>query len=160
MVLPAAAQRVQDHLTAIDPMLTVQEMPDSTGTAEEAAAACGCTVAQIAKSIIFRGKQSGRPILVIASGVNRVDEKKVRDVIGEKPGRADAEFVREKTGFAIGGVPPVAHAELPVVLIDEDLLAFGQIWAAGGTPRAVFAVAPDRLAGLTGGQVAEIRQDS
>jgi prolyl-tRNA editing enzyme YbaK/EbsC (Cys-tRNA(Pro) deacylase) len=160
MALPAAAQRVQDHLATIDPALTVQEMPDSTRTAEEAAAACGCTVSQIAKSIIFRGKQSGRPILVIASGVNRVDEKKVRDAIGEKPGRADADFVRGKTGFTIGGVPPVAHTEPPIVLIDQDLLVFDQIWAAGGTPRAVFAVAPDRLAGLTGGQVADIRKDS
>ena len=157
--LPAAAQRVQDHLAAIDPALTVQVMPDSTRTAEEAAAACGCTVAQIAKSIIFRGKQSDRPILVIASGVNRVDEKKVRDLAGEKPGRADADFVREKTGFAIGGVPPVAHAEPPIVLIDEDLLAFDEIWAAGGTPMAVFSLDPGKLARLTGGQVADIRKD-
>lgn len=159
MSLPAAAQRVQDHLTAIDPAFQVQEMPDSTRTAEEAAAACGCTVAQIAKSIIFRGKTSGRPILVIASGVNRVDEKKVRDALGEKPSRADADFVRGKTGFAIGGVPPVAHAEPPVVLIDRDLLAFDEIWASGGTPRAVFALDPARLEGLTGGQVADVKKD-
>ena len=159
MPLPDAAQRVQDHLAGIDPSLRVQVMPDSTRTAAEAAAACGCTVAQIAKSIVFRGKQSDRPILVIASGVNRVDEKKVRDVVGEKPGRADAEFVREKTGFAIGGVPPVAHDELPIVLIDEDLLAFDEIWAAGGTPMAVFALAPGKLEALTGGQVANVRKE-
>jgi prolyl-tRNA editing enzyme YbaK/EbsC (Cys-tRNA(Pro) deacylase) len=116
-------------------------------------------VAQIAKSIIFRGKTTDRPILVIASGVNRVDEKKVRDLLGEKPSRADANFVRSKTGFAIGGVPPVGHAEPPIVLIDRDLLGFGEIWAAAGTPRCVFPLAPGRLEALTGGQVADVRVD-
>lgn len=159
MSLPSAAQRVQDHLAAIDPAFRVREMPGSTRTAEEAAAACGCTVAQIAKSIIFRGKTTDRPILVIASGVNRVDEKKVRDLLGEKPSRADANFVRSKTGFAIGGVPPVGHAEPPIVLIDRDLLGFGEIWAAAGTPHCVFPLAPGRLEALTGGQVADVRVD-
>ena len=158
MSLPDAAQRVQDHLAGIDPSLRVQVMPDSTRTAADAAAACGCTVAQIAKSIVFRGRHSNRPILVIASGVNRVDEKKLRDLVGERPGRADADFVREKTGFAIGGVPPVAHAEPPIVVIDEDLLVFDEIWAAGGTPRAVFPLPPGKLEALTGGQVADVRK--
>ena len=113
----------------------VLEFEESTRTAGDAAAAIGCEVAQIAKSLIFRGKPSERPILVIASGTSRVDVKKLGTVVGEKIGRADADFVREKTGFAIGGVPPVGHDNPLKIFIDEDLLQYDEIWAAAGTPQ-------------------------
>jgi prolyl-tRNA editing enzyme YbaK/EbsC (Cys-tRNA(Pro) deacylase) len=135
----------------------VLEFDAGTRTAADAAAAIGCTVAEIAKSLLFKAKESGRPVLVVASGVNRVDEKKVSTLIGEKIGRADADYVREKTGFAIGGVPPVGHAAAPLTLIDEDLLKFETIWAAAGTPNAVFRLTPGELGELTGGRVAEVR---
>jgi prolyl-tRNA editing enzyme YbaK/EbsC (Cys-tRNA(Pro) deacylase) len=134
----------------------VLEFDAGTRTAADAAAAIGCTVAEIAKSLLFRAKPSGRPVLVVASGDNRVDEKKVAAMLGEKISRADADFVREMTGFAIGGVPPVGHATAPVTLIDEDLMKFATIWAAAGTPNAVFQLKPAALAELTGGQVANV----
>ena len=134
----------------------VLEFTESTRTAEEAAAAIGCTVAQIAKSLVFRSAETNRPVLVVASGSNRVDEKKVARLIGEGIARADADFVRAKTGFAIGGVPPLGHQEPPVVLIDEDINGFDIIWAAAGTPNAVFKLTPAQLLSLTRGQVADI----
>ena len=154
--LKPSAQRVQEALAAHGLGLEVREFPASTRTAGDAAAAIGCTVAQIAKSLIFRGKKSDRPVLVIASGANRVDEKKISALIGEKIGKADAEFVRARTGFAIGGVPPVGHLEVPITVIDRDLLVLEEIWAAAGTPNAVFRLSPGDLAALTGGQVAEV----
>jgi prolyl-tRNA editing enzyme YbaK/EbsC (Cys-tRNA(Pro) deacylase) len=155
--LPPAAQRVQDALAALGHAGRVRVMPASTRTSAEAAAAVGCAVAEIAKSVIFRAKPSQRAVLVIASGVNRVDEKKVAALIGEGIGKADAEFVRARTGFVIGGVPPVAHDTPPVVLIDEDLLKLSSIWAAAGTPHAVFPLTPQELVSLTKGKVADIR---
>ncbi len=155
--LPPAAQRVQDALAALGHSGRVRVMPSSTRTSAEAAAAVGCHVADIAKSIIFRAKPSQRAVLVIASGVNRVDEKKVAALIGEGLGKANAEFVRTRTGFVIGGVPPVAHDTPPVVLIDEDLLMLQHIWAAAGTPHAVFPLTPSELVSLTHGKVADIR---
>ncbi len=155
--LPPAAQRVQDALAALGHSGRVRVMPSSTRTSAEAAAAVGCDIADIAKSIIFRAKPSQRAVLVIASGVNRVDEKKVAALIGEGLGKADAEFVRARTGFVIGGVPPVAHDTPPVVLIDEDLLKLHHIWAAAGTPHAVFPLTPSELVSLTHGKVADIR---
>ncbi|HWU00991.1 MAG TPA: YbaK/EbsC family protein [Terriglobales bacterium] len=134
----------------------VLEFSESTRTAEEAAAAIGCTVAQIAKSLVFRAAETNRSVLVVASGSNRVDEKKVARLIGEGIGRADADFVRAKTGFAIGGVPPIGHQEAPVVLIDADINNFDIIWAAAGTPNAVFKLTPAQLLALTQGQVADI----
>ena len=131
------------------------EFDAGTRTAEDAAAAIGCTTAEIAKSLVFRSA-SGRSVLVIASGANRVDEKKVAALIGEPIGRADADFVREATGFAIGGVPPVGHATPPIVLIDEALMGFDQIWAAAGTPNAVFRLTPADLVALTHGTIAPI----
>jgi len=154
--LKPSAQRVQEALAAHGLGLEVREFPASTRTAEDAAAAIGCTVAQIAKSLIFRGKSSDRPVLVIASGANRVDEKKISALIGEKIGKADADFVRARTGFAIGGVPPVGHLETPITVIDRDLLALEEIWAAAGTPNAVFRLTPGDLVVLTAGQVAEV----
>jgi len=156
--LKESAERVREALAARGFAVEVREFPESTRTAAEAAAAIGCEVAQIAKSLVFRARESGRPVLVIASGANRVDEKAVAALIGEKIGRADADFVRAATGFAIGGVPPLGHDTPPLTLIDRDLLALGEIWAAAGTPNAVFRLKPEDLVVLTGGQVADLKQ--
>jgi prolyl-tRNA editing enzyme YbaK/EbsC (Cys-tRNA(Pro) deacylase) len=152
---PAAAPSALKVQATLGERFAVLEFDESTRTAEDAAAAIGCTVAQIAKSLVFR-TGSGRAVLVVASGANRVDEKKVAALIGEPIGRADADFVREATGFAIGGVPPVGHRTAPVALIDEKLMAFGEIWAAAGTPNAVFRLTPADLVALTGGTVGAI----
>ena len=156
--LGRSARRVREELAARGFDFQLREFPESTRTSAEAAAALGCELGQIAKSLVFRAKDSGKPVLVIASGANRVDEKAVAALIGEKIARADADFVREKTGFSIGGVPPIAHREAPVTLIDADLLAFDEVWAAAGTPNAVFRLKPGDLAGLTGGRVADVKQ--
>jgi len=148
----AAALRVQGLL---GPDYQVVEFDESTGTSAEAAAAIGCTLAQIAKSLVFRSA-GGKPVLIIASGANRVDEKKAGALIGEKIGRADPDFVREMTGYAIGGVAPIGHRVAPLVLVDADLYSFTEIWAAAGTPNAVFKLTPSQLLSLTGGQFADI----
>jgi prolyl-tRNA editing enzyme YbaK/EbsC (Cys-tRNA(Pro) deacylase) len=132
------------------------ELPASTRTAQEAAQAIGCTVAQIVKSLIFRGSRTGKPILVLASGVNRVDERRLGELAGEPVGKADADFVRRQTGFAIGGVPPVGHAAPIETYIDADLLRWEEIWAAAGTPRTVFRLKPKDLAGMSPGLVTSI----
>ncbi|MEA2779720.1 MAG: hypothetical protein QOK29_1264 [Rhodospirillaceae bacterium] len=134
----------------------VIEFAETTRTSAEAAAQIGCSVAEIAKSLVFRAKPSGRPVLVIASGVNRVSERSIEALIGEKIGKADADFVRDKTGYAIGGVAPVGHDSAMPTFIDEDLLKFEMIWAAAGTPFAVFCLTPVDLVRLTGGQVVKI----
>lgn len=154
-----SAKRVQAALAALGYPFEIVEFPESTRTSAEAAAVAGCELAQIAKSLVFRAKQTDRPVLVIASGVNRVDEKKVAALIGEKIGRADADFVREKTGFAIGGVPPVGHKVPPVTLIDRDLMAHDEVWSAAGTPHAIFPLSPQDLASMTGAQIADVRKD-
>lgn len=133
----------------------VLEFEESTRTAADAAAAIGCGVAQIAKSLVFR-TAAGRPVLVVASGVNRVDEAAVAGLIGEPIERASADFVREATGFAIGGVPPVGHSIAPITILDQDLREFDVIWAAAGTTRSVFALTPDQLAVLTGAAYSEV----
>ena len=157
-MLSTSAQKVQAALQAQGYDLQVVELPNSTRTAAEAAQAIGCQVGQIVKSLVFKGKRSGRAILVEASGSNRVDERALEALIGEPLGKADADFVRERTGFVIGGVPPVAHAEELPTYIDEDLLQYGEIWAAAGTPHAVFRLTPDALLALTGGQVATLKE--
>ena len=154
--LSPSARRVQEALAARGFALQVVEYPATTRTAADAAAAIGCEVAQIAKSLVFRTKAEKRPVLVIASGTNRVNEKRIRDLLGETIEKADADYVRERTGFAIGGVAPVGHREPPIVVIDQDLLAFDAIWAAAGTPNAVFRLNPADLPALTGGRVAAI----
>ncbi|HUT50475.1 MAG TPA: YbaK/EbsC family protein [Alphaproteobacteria bacterium] len=154
--LPVSAQRVQDRLIALGFDNQVQEMPETTRSAADAAKACGCTVAQIAKSIVFRAAASDRAVLVITSGANRVDEAKVAAALGETLAKADADFVRARTGFAIGGVAPIGHVEPPVIFIDRDLTKFEDIWAAAGTPRAVFPLTPDELDRMTGGLVIEV----
>ena len=156
--LRPAAARVQQLLGEMGHETDVIEFADTTKTSADAAQQIGCSVAQIAKSLIFRAKQSNRPVLVIASGVNRVDEKALEALLGEKIGKADADFVRDKTGYAIGGVAPVGHASPPVTFIDEDLLKLETIWAAAGTPFAVFRLTPADLQRLTGGRVARIAQ--
>ncbi|HEY2890287.1 MAG TPA: YbaK/EbsC family protein [Dongiaceae bacterium] len=156
--LRPAATRVQQLLGEMGLTTEVIEFAGTTKTSADAAQQIGCSVAQIAKSLIFRAKQSNRPVLVIASGVNRVDEKALEALLGEKIGKADADFVREKTGYAIGGVAPIGHASPPVTFIDEDLLKLETIWAAAGTPFAVFRLAAGDLERLTGGQVAKIAQ--
>ena len=156
--LKGSAQRVQAALDAHGLAAEVREFPASTRTSAEAAAAIGCSVGQIAKSLVFRARESDRVVMVIASGANRVDEKAVAARLGEPIGRADADFVRERTGYAIGGVPPVGHREPLPTLIDRDLLGFDEIWAAAGTPNAVFRLRPADLVALTGGDVADIRQ--
>ena len=155
--LSQSAQKVQDALSELGMSLDVLELPNSTRTAVEAAQAVGCQVGQIVKSLIFKAKRSKRPVLVIASGANRVDEKKIEAQIGEPLGKADADFVRQQTGFAIGGVPPVGHNRKIDTFIDRDLLSFQEVWAAAGTPRAVFRLDPQDLPKMTGGLVLEIK---
>src|SRR5262245_53624383 len=158
--LGASVRRVQDALAAAGGGHTVIALEKSARTSAEAAAAVGCKVDQIAKSLVFRGEQSQRAVLIIASGANRVDERKVAALIAEPIGRADADFVRQKTGFAIGGVAPVAHAETLTILIDEDLLQWPEIWAAAGHPNTVFKLTPADLVRMTGGRVAEVKSGS
>ncbi len=155
-MLSPSAQKVQDALDAFGIRLTVVELPGSTRTSVEAAQAIGCRVEQIAKSLIFRGLQTDHPVLVIASGVNRVNEKKIAELAGEPVGKADADYIRQRTGFVIGGVPPVGHARRLRTFIDEDLLKLDEIWAAAGTPHAVFRLSPEDLQRITGGSVARI----
>ena len=156
--LSPAAARVQEALTVLGFGDRVVEFAQTTRSSAEAAAAIGCTVAQIAKSILFKGAASGAPIMVIASGVNRIDERKVAALIGEKLRKADPDFVRAATGFVIGGVPPVGHAHPIRKLIDRDLLQFERIWAAAGTPNAVFGLTPAELLTLTGGESADVAE--
>lgn len=155
--LSSSAQKVQDALKTDGVDCLVVEMPQTTRTAADAARAVGCTVGQIVKSLIFRGKNTGKPILVATSGANRVNEEKLAQILGESPGKADPDFVREKTGFAIGGVPPTGHAGPVDVYIDEDLMQFEEIWAAAGTPRAVFKLSPEDLKKITGGKVIAVK---
>jgi prolyl-tRNA editing enzyme YbaK/EbsC (Cys-tRNA(Pro) deacylase) len=158
MVLSASAQRVEDWLSARGLAGRVVEMPDTTRTSAEAAAAIGCDVAQIAKSLIFCGRDNGQAMLVIASGANRVDEAKIAALVGQRVTRPDAAFVRDATGYVIGGVPPVAHAAPITTLIDADLLALDPIWAAAGTPFAVFRLSAAELVSLSGGRVAALKR--
>jgi len=152
-MLSASAQRVQNALKALGLSLQVIELPASTRTAAEAAQAVGCQVAQIAKSLVFETTESHRPILVIASGINRVSEEMLSEQVGEPVRKASAEFARNHTGFAIGGIPPLGHVEKIETFIDRDLLALTEIWAAAGTPRAVFRLTGADLVKATGGKV-------
>jgi prolyl-tRNA editing enzyme YbaK/EbsC (Cys-tRNA(Pro) deacylase) len=154
--LKPAARKVQDALAARGFSNEVVERAASARTAEEAAAAVGCEVGQIVKSLVFRARGSGRAVLVLASGANRVDLARVEALLGEPVDKADAEFVRTRTGYAIGGVPPLGHAEPLVAFVDEDLRRHDRIWAAAGHPNAVFALTPDELVAMTGGTVARI----
>lgn len=152
-----SVERVRGALVAAGLTAEITEFDVSTRTSADAAAAIGCNVAQIAKSLVFRGAGSGRAILVIASGANRVDESLLAAELGEGTAKANAAFVREATGFAIGGVAPIAHAGPLTVLIDRDLLEFAEIWTAAGAPNAVFRTTPADLVRLTNGRVCAIR---
>lgn len=154
----SSRQRVQEALCLLDIPANIVEFAESTRTSAEAANAIGCEVAQIAKSIVFRAKPSGRCIVVIASGADRIDEKKLRAEIGEGVSRANADFVRERTGFAIGGVAPVGHTCEVCVLVDRRLWDLDPIWAAAGTPNTVFRLAADDLHRIPGIRVVDVRQ--
>ena len=133
------------------------ELDRTARSAADAAEALGCRVEQIVKALIFRGAKTGRPVLVLASGPNRVGEQKVSDLLGEPIGKADAAFVREKTGFAIGGVPPLGHTEEPVTFLDEDLMAQDEVWAAAGHTHVVFGLDPGDLQDITGARVIRVK---
>jgi prolyl-tRNA editing enzyme YbaK/EbsC (Cys-tRNA(Pro) deacylase) len=156
--MPTAVERVQQALVerGVEPMIV--EFAESTRTAAEAAAAIGTTVERIVKSLVF-GAGDGL-VIVLASGVNRVDTSRLAELLGRPIRRADAARVREATGFAIGGVPPLGHAQPLPVVVDRDLLQYDQVWAAAGTPHSVFPIAPAELVRVTGGQVADVRDES
>lgn len=149
-------QRVRDALAGQGVAFEVARFPSSTRTAADAARSVGCEVAQIAKSLVFK-TTGGEPVLIVASGANRVDLAKVAAVVGEPLAMADPAFVRDRTGFAIGGVPPVGHERALPTYLDRDLFAFDRIWAAAGAPDAVFPLAPDQLLELTGGTVVDVK---
>lgn len=153
----SSADRIREILLNLNIPLDFREFPQSTKTSKEAAEAIGCNVEQIGKSIIFRGKDSGRAYLVIASGGNRINERKLKEIVGEPVEKADADFVRNETGFVIGGVPPFGHRKEIETYIDEDLLSFSEIWCAGGTPHSVFRITPEDLLRITKGKVISVK---
>ncbi|MBN2387409.1 MAG: YbaK/EbsC family protein [Anaerolineales bacterium] len=155
--LSPSAQKVQDFLRRSGFPCTVIEFIESTRTSADAAARVGVGLGQIVKSLIFIGLTSSKPVLVLTSGANRVDEVRIATYAGEAIGRAEAEFVRQVTGFAIGGVPPTGHAQPVETYIDDDLLQYEVLWAAGGTPNAVFELTPAMLLEMTGGRVVAVK---
>jgi len=157
-MLSKNAQNIQDFLLEKGIDAKVIELLVSARTADDAAKAIGCEVAHIIKSLIFRTKQTNRPILILASGSNRVDEKLISQFIGEDIIKADASFTKEVTGFAIGGVPPIGYKQMIDTYIDRDLLQYKELWAAAGTPHAVFNLKSSRLENLTNGKVISIKK--
>jgi prolyl-tRNA editing enzyme YbaK/EbsC (Cys-tRNA(Pro) deacylase) len=157
MPLSLSAQKVQDTLNSLGFDYTVVEHAGSTRTAQEAADRAGCELGQIVKSLIFKGKVSDKPILVLTSGANRVDEKRISEYAGEAITRPDADFVRSVTGFAIGGVPPIGHLQKMETYIDEDFLQYETIWAAAGTPNAIFELRTNDLQKMTDGRVTRVK---
>jgi Cys-tRNA(Pro) deacylase len=155
--LKSSAQKVQEALQSHGLECEVVQMQDTTRSAEDAARAVGCEVGQIVKSLVFKGKQSQQPVLVVTSGANRVNEKIIGQALAESIKMAHPEFVRERTGFAIGGVPPVGHRHALKIFIDEDLLQYEEIWAAAGTPHAVFKLTPEELKTITNGTVISVK---
>lgn len=152
---PASSPTARRFQALIGPGFQVIEFPQTTRTAADAAAAVGCQVGQIAKSLVFRAA-GGAPVLAVTSGANRADERKLAALIGEKVERADADWVREATGYAVGGIPPCHHRTRGHVLLDLDLRGFEAIWAAAGTPNSVFRLTPAELEGLTAGRWADL----
>ena len=151
------ALRVAQLLREAGVEAQVVEFDQPTRTSAEAAAALGCEVAEIAKSIVLRGAESGQAVIVVASGANRVSEAKVAALLGEPLERADAQFVRTATGYAIGGVAPIGHATAVKMLLDEDMRRFATVWAAAGTPYSVFALKPDELRRITGAEWSDVK---
>jgi prolyl-tRNA editing enzyme YbaK/EbsC (Cys-tRNA(Pro) deacylase) len=157
MTLSPSAQKIQNLLNELGYNYTIIEHAESTRTAQEAAERAGCELGQIVKSLIFKGKVSGKPILVLTSGANRVDEKRISEYAGEAISRADADFVRSVTGFAIGGVPPIGHIQKMETWLDEDFLQYNTIWAAAGTPNAIFELTTDDLKKMADGKVVQVK---
>jgi prolyl-tRNA editing enzyme YbaK/EbsC (Cys-tRNA(Pro) deacylase) len=158
--LPKAAGRVQKAANALGLPITVVEMAESTRTVVEAAAAVGCPAGAIVKSLVFMGRQTGRPYLLLVSGSNMVDTATAAAAVGEPLMRADARFVRTVTGYAIGGIPPIGHLRATSTWLDEDLLRFDTVWAAAGTHNAVFSVDPKALRDATGATVIAMKPAS
>jgi len=158
---PLSVARVRAALRAAGHPDTITEFPAGTRTAADAAAAVGCAIAQIAKSIVFRagGTQGTRAAIIVTSGANRVDPARAAAALGVALARADADWVREATGFAVGGVAPIGHTSPPLLLLDQDLLALDPIWAAAGSPRHVFRTTAAELRRLTGAAAAPVRAD-
>ena len=155
--LKASSRRLKQEIERLGFRIEVKQMEKSTRTAVQAAEAVGCSTAQIVKSLLFQGKRTHKPYLALVSGVNRVDLKRLEDQVGEPVTMADPEFVRQVTGFAIGGVPPAGHNQAIATFIDEDLLGHRVLWAAAGTPSSMFAIGAKDLVALTRGQVAKIK---
>lgn len=153
----ASVKKVQQTLKSLGFSDEIVVFPDSTRTAIEAAQAVGCSLGQIVKSLVFRGAQSHKPVLALVSGANRVNEKRLGSLIGEAIEKADADFVRQHTGFAVGGVPPVGHVAPLATFIDRDLLQYDEIWAAAGSPHTVFRLTPDDLQRMTDGEVVALQ---
>jgi len=151
------AQEFEQLLKTLGFELQVLELSKTTRTAVDAALAVNCQLGQIAKSIVFKTTTTQKPILVIASGSNRINEEKIAQIIGESVKKANANFVLEKTGFAIGGVAPVGHPEKIETLIDEDLFCYQEIWAAAGNPNSVFKLSPQQLLKITGGRIIKVK---
>jgi len=155
--LSSSAQKIQDILLRLGSNFQVVEFNESTRTAQEAADRAGCQLGQIVKSMIFKGQVTNKAILVLTSGTNRVDEKKISQYLGEMIVRADPDFVRANTGYAIGGVPPVGHTHPMETFIDEDLLNYKNVWAAAGTPNAVFELLSSDLVKMTRGKIVRVK---
>lgn len=151
--LSRGASRFREALAGRGFDAEIRELPDSTRTAADAASAVGCEIGQIAKSLVFRTADTGLPVLVVASGSNRVDEAKIAASVGASIEKGDADFVRESTGYSIGGVPPTGHSVPMLTIVDEDLARQPVVWAAAGTPNAVFRLSGEDLVAMTGGQV-------
>ena len=150
--MKAANLKVKQYLESLELELDVRILPDAVRTAQLAADALGCAVGQIANSLIFCDRERDEAVLIMCAGDRRVDVGKVKNLTGIDPGKADANFVRAQTGFAIGGVPPVAHSSELTTLLDSSLQRFDEIWAAAGTPESVFCMTPAQLQRMTGGQ--------
>lgn len=158
MKLPKSAESVQIALEQKGLACKVVELNASTRTAADAASAIGCQVAEIIKSLLFCTKGSKIPVLVLASGINRVSEQVIEKLIGDTIVKADADFTRNVTGFAIGGIPPLGHKQpITHIFIDEDLLQYRTLWAAAGTPNTVFSLSVTELERATGGKVVTIK---
>ena len=154
--MPTGQEEFRRKAKSLGLKLEIVSLPQSTRTATEAAQAVGCQLGQIAKSIVFQSEK-GNPVLVIASGANRIDEEKLEKILGEKIQKADADFVRQETGFVIGGVPPFGHKKKIITFIDKDLFNFSEIWAAAGDSFSVFKITADELAKITDARVIEVK---
>jgi prolyl-tRNA editing enzyme YbaK/EbsC (Cys-tRNA(Pro) deacylase) len=154
--LPKSAQKVAKRAAELGLAVTIFEMAASTRTAAEAAAACSCRAGQIVKSLVFRGRTTGRALLILVSGDNRVDIKRVASDIGEAIERPDADWVRAETGYAIGGIPPLGHDRPLATFMDRALIAYATVWAAAGTPSCVMEIDPKGLATVTGARMIDV----